>query len=488
MHSELAPASALCDGIVSNFIGGKWAPSASNEVDTDTDPARPSRELALVARSGREDAANALAVAAEAQREWGSQSPIARGQILLGGARVIRSRADKIASALTAEEGKPLGEAIAEVTRAAELLEATAGLAYAAHGEVFGRRRREQWLLTEHVPLGVVVVIAPWNFPFLIPAWKIAPALLAGNTVVFKPAGLTPLTAVHLVDALADAGTPPGVLNLVLGPGGELADALIQAPAAAVTFTGGNEAGAAVARLATERHLKFQLELGGNNPVLVLADADVDLAVREIVAGATSSTGQKCTATRRVFIASPLAAELSQRLREALGQVRLGPGSDRRTTVGPLVSAAAQSDFLDAIGRIDGVATTERFGRAPDEGFFVEPVLAMSGDPDDRLFADEIFGPLVSVFEVDGLADGIERCNATRFGLSASVFTSSVSAALAFADGVEAGMVHVNSQTTGAEPHIPFGGMKHSSSYSREVGRHGFEFFSQVKTVYLEGA
>jgi aldehyde dehydrogenase (NAD+) len=487
MPFELAPAAALDAGVLCNHIDGSWTLGADRQTALNHDPSDPTSALLEVTQSGPADADAALHAAAAAQAGWAATSPIARGQILLGAARIVRERSATIARALTVEEGKPLPEATGEVLRAAEVLEAFAGFAYLPSGEVFGRRRREQWLLTDHVPLGVVTVIAPWNFPFLIPAWKIAPALLAGNTVVFKPAGLTPLTAAYLVDALVSAGLPPGALNLVTGPGGVLGDALVRAPAAAVTFTGGNDTGAAIAQRAVAGHLKFQLELGGNNPVLVMPDADLDLTVREVVAGATGSTGQKCTATRRVYAHAAVRAELTTRLRAALGEVRLGPGLDPATTVGPLVSGPAQREFEQAAERLTSIASVERFGRGPTNGHFARPALVVGGDPNHALFREEIFGPLLSLFEVADLQEGIARCNDTPFGLSASLFSGRLATALEFADGVAAGMVHVNSQTTGSEPHLPFGGMKRSSSFSREVGRHGLEFFSQVKTVYLEG-
>jgi acyl-CoA reductase-like NAD-dependent aldehyde dehydrogenase len=487
MPSELAPAAALDGGVLCNHIDGAWTLGADGRTAPDHDPSDPASALLEVTESCPADAEAALHAAATAQPGWAATSPIARGQILLRAAGIVRERSAAVARALTVEEGKPLAEAIAEVLRAADVLEAFAGFAYLPTGEVFGRRRREQWLLTDRVPLGVVTVIAPWNFPFLIPAWKIAPALLAGNTVVFKPAGLTPVTAAHLVDALVEAGLPPGALNLVTGPGGILGAALVRGPAAAVSFTGGNDTGAAIAQRAVAGHLKFQLELGGNNPVLVMPDADLDLTVREIVVGAIGSTGQKCTATRRVYVHGAVQAELTVRLRAALGEVRLGPGLDPATTVGPLVSAAALREFEEAAERLTAIASVERFGRRPEAGHFAAPALAVGGDPDHALFRDEVFGPLLSLFEVADLQEGIARCNDTPFGLSASLFSSRLATALEFADGVAAGMVHVNSQTTGSEPHLPFGGMKRSSSFSREVGRHGLEFFSQVKTVYLEG-
>jgi acyl-CoA reductase-like NAD-dependent aldehyde dehydrogenase len=484
---ELAPSGALSDGVLCNHIAGQWQAPGGGELTDDTNPATPAQVLVRVVRSLEADAQAALHSAAEAQQGWGATSPLQRAAVLRRAATLLAERAETIALAMTLEEGKPLAEARAEVGRAVEVIDATAALVYRPTGEVFASRRTEQWLMTNHVPLGVAVVITPWNFPVLIPVWKVAPALLAGNSVVLKPAEVTPLTASHLVAAFHDAGLPPGVLNVLFGSGSRLGPALLQAPAAAVSFTGGNEAGTAIAVAAVRSHMKFQLELGGNNPVVVLSDADLDVAVREIVAGAVSATGQKCTATRRVYADHDALPDLLDGLRATLASKTLAPGTDPRCDVAPLVSATAREDYLAAVDRVGRIATVERFGDLPEDGFFVCPALATGGDPGAPEFREEVFGPLVSAFGIDDLEEGIRRCNATPYGLSASLFSSSVKSALRFAEAIDAGMIHINSQTTGSEPHIPFGGMKHSSSFSREIGRHGLEFFSQVKTLYLEG-
>jgi acyl-CoA reductase-like NAD-dependent aldehyde dehydrogenase len=485
--ADLAPAQATEDGALLNHIAGEWLTGTGLDLIADIDPAHPTEPLMSVVRSGPAEAERALRAAADAQPAWNDTPPLARAEILRRAAELMRARADTIALAMTSEEGKPLAEARAEVQRTAELIDATAALVYQPNGELYASRRREQWLMTMRAPLGVVVAITPWNFPLLIPAWKITPALLAGNAVVFKPAELTPLTAAHLVEVLREAGLPPGVLNLVYGEGSRLGPELLRPPAVAVSFTGGTETGRVIAEAAVDHHMKFQLELGGNNPVLVLADADLDLAAREIVAGAISGTGQKCTATRRVFVERPVADDLLDRVRTVLAAVCLAPGADPACNVGPLVSERARADFEAAVEQVEAIADLERFGDLPDEGFFVAPALALGGDPDAEIFRNEIFGPLTALFAVEDLDEGIRRCNDTPFGLSASLFSGSLACATEFSRRVDAGMIHINSQTTGAEPHLPFGGAKLSSSYSREVGRHGLEFFSQVKTVYLEG-
>jgi len=485
--ADLVPAGSVIDGVLCNYVGGRPKEPRGSEVFDNVNPASPRQRLIQVVRSTVGEAREAVAAAAAARTSWSSLTPLQRADVLRRSARLLSERADTVALAMTLEEGKPVAEARGEVARAVEVIDATAALVYQPTGEIFAPRRPEQWLMTNHVPLGVVVIIAPWNFPVLIPAWKIAPALLAGNTVVVKPAELTSLTASHLVSVFHEAGVPPGVLNVVYGSGSQIGPALLAPPAAAVSFTGGNEAGTAIALAAVSAHMKFQLELGGNNPVLVLADADLDVAVREIVAGAVSATGQKCTATRRVFAERDVLPDLVDGVRASLASKRLAPGTDPNCDVAPLVSDGARGDYLAAVARLGRIADVEQFGDLPDDGFFVRPSIVTCGDVEAPEFGDEIFGPLMSVFAVDDLEEGIRRCNQTQYGLSASLFSASLASALRFTEGVDAGMIHINSQTTGGEPHIPFGGMKHSSSFSREVGRHGLEFFSQIKTVYLEG-
>jgi aldehyde dehydrogenase (NAD+) len=265
--------------------------------------------------------------------------------------------------------------------------------------------------------------------------------------------------------------------------------ALLRAPANAVTLTGGNASGLIVARAAVEHHLKYQLELGGNNPVLVLDDADLDLAAREIAAGAIGSTGQKCTATRRVYATERVYAELTERVAASIARMRLGHGINPDTHVGPLVSDVARDEFERAVADAESTgATVQRFGDVPEDGYFAAPTLVSDGDTDHPFFKEEVFGPMLSVFGVVDFDEGVARCNATAYGLSASLFSASTKTALAFAERIDAGMVHVNSQTTGAEPQVPFGGMKASSNFSRELGRVGLEWFTQIKSVYLEGS
>jgi aldehyde dehydrogenase (NAD+) len=292
---------------------------------------------------------------------------------------------------------------------------------------------------------------------------------------------------VAFTDILLQAGVHAGAINVVLGRGSVLGPVLLQAPAKAVTFTGGNAAGASVAQAAVKHHIKYQLELGGNNPALVMADADMDLVERELTQGAIASTGQKCTATRRVFVVDEVFDEVRERLERSFGSRRLGPGTDPDADVGPLVSADARRDFEASVEEAAGDgAHVRRFGDVPADGYYVQPSILIEPDSAAAYVRRETFGPMLSLMRVADYDEGVRACNDTEYGLSASVFSRSVRVAIDFANDVEAGMVHVNSQTPGAEPNMPFGGVKASSSFSREMGQHGLDWYTQLKAVYVD--
>lgn len=486
--AELVDGPFLHDGLLLNHIGGEWGPGTGGERSEDLDPAT-EQPLVQVTVSRADDARAALAAAAAAQPGWAATSVYERAAIFRRAASLIRERADLLAATMTYEEGKPLAEALGEAIRTAETLEVYAGLVYGPQGELMGSHKaRQMWAFTQKTPLGVVVAISPWNFPLLLPGAKIAAALITGNAVVLKPADPAPLTMAAFVSILVEAGVHPGAVNLVLGRGSTLGPALLQAPAAAVTFTGGDAAGQSVAQAAVAAHMKYQLELGGNNPALVLADADMELVTRELTAGAIGSTGQKCTATRRVYVVDAIFDEVSRRLRDAFGRKRLGPGIDPTTDVGPLVTAKALEEFEQSVAEAErGGADVHRFGTLPARGFFGAPTILLEPDNDADYVRRETFGPMVSLLRVADYAEGVERCNDTPYGLSASVFSRDIGAAIGFAHDIDAGMVHINSQTPGSEPNMPFGGMKGSSSYSREMGQHGLDWYTQLKSIYVEG-
>ena len=479
-------------GVFGNYINGEWRAASGGKTIENRNPANRDEVIAEFASSEAVDVEAALDAASDAYRTWRFSSPITRANILHKAANILESRIPDVGRELTREEGKTLKEGIGETTRAVQILRYFAGEAQQPSGEHYPSANPLTLLYTTREPLGVTAIVTPWNFPIAIPAWKIAPALAFGNTVVFKPASLTPLTAVRLVEALADAGLPPGVLNLVTGSASAIGDPLLRDPrVVAISFTGSNETGAALRKLAAERGAKLQLELGGKNPAIVLADADLDHALTHVINGAMMSTGQKCTATSRAIVDRRIADKFTTMLSERISGLKVGDPLANDTQIGPLVDDSSAR-------RVAGEVTAAKdagsellvggnvLGGDLERGAFVAPALFAGVDPSSRLGQDELFGPVLGVIPVDGIDEALAVANQVRFGLSASLFTRDLERALTFAREIEAGIVHVNSETAGAEPHVPFGGMKGSSSYSREQGKSSREFFTQIKTVYLD--
>jgi len=386
--------------------------------------------------------------------------------------------------------GKPISEALGETRRAASILRYWAGQTYEPVGEVFDSISARTRISTLRQPLGVVCAITPWNFPIAIPTWKIAPALAYGNTVVFKPASASPRTADHLVRALLDAGLPDGVLNLVYAFGEQVTTEWIRVPRVdAVSFTGSETVGRMLQIEATRVHLRVQLELGGKNAVVVADDADVELAADLIVRGAMSSAGQKCTATSRVVASRRIETPLTEALSRRISTLKIGDPLDTDTNVGPVVDDAARiriTSMVDAAiaagGRTVGTA------QVPSRGSYVPPtIIAGVTDPASRIAQEEVFGPVVAMLSADTLEEAIRIHNQVAYGLSGSIITQSLATAQIFIQAAQVGVVHVNGETAGAEPHVPFGGMKGSSSFSREQGRAAADFYTQTKTVYVDG-
>jgi acyl-CoA reductase-like NAD-dependent aldehyde dehydrogenase len=472
-----------------NLIAGQWVGAESGRQRPDVNPAKSSEILAEFPDSDAHDLQNATAAAAVAFPKWRSMSIVARGDILYRAAELLTTRAEIIGKDLVLEEGKTLPEAIGETMRAAAIFRYFAGEARQEIGEVYAATDPSTLLYTRRDPIGVVAVITPWNFPIAIPAWKIAPALIYGNTVVWKPADLTPLTAYHLTSALVDAGLPEGVLNTVFGRGSVLGPALTaDRQVRGISFTGSNGVGRSIAVAGAELGKKVQLEMGGKNAVVVLADADLDLAVEMTIRGAMRSTGQKCTATSRVIVEVPLLGDFTDALAERCRKLAVGNPLDSQTYMGPLASLEQQRTVLDyiQIGKEEGARLVTGGETLGTEGFFVAPTVFSDVDPNSRLATEEIFGPVVSIVPAANLSEAIALANTSRFGLSSAVFTRDIGKAMRFIDEIECGIVHVNSETAGAEPHVPFGGMKESSSNSREQGKAAREFYTQIKTVYFD--
>ena len=476
-----------------NYINGEWVTARSGETFENRNPANTDDLIGTFAASSAEDVEAAVSAAEAAFAGWRGTSPIARANILYKASEIIAARVNEIGAELTREEGKTLKEGIGETTRAMQILRYFAGEAQQPTGEHYPSLNPQTLLYTVREPLGVCAMITPWNFPIAIPAWKLAPALAFGNTVVLKPASHTPLCAVRLVEALHEAGIPKGVANLVTGSASAVGDPLVRDErVVAISFTGSNAVGNDLKMIATERGAKVQLEMGGKNPAIVLADADLDHAVQHLVTGAMWSTGQKCTATSRAIVDRRIADAVTEKLVSRVGSIVVGDPMAAETQVGPVIDRSAAERIAGDIdrGKTEGaevlVGGNRLSGNGLGKGHFVAPTLFGGVASESFLGQEELFGPVLGVIPVDSYDEAIAVANQVRFGLSASIFTRDLGRAMQFAREIQAGIVHVNSETPGAEPQVPFGGYKGSSSYSREQGKAAREFFTQTKTVYID--
>ncbi len=474
---------------LSSFVAGEWR--AGGERAEDLNPARPSEVVAETSLADASVTADAIAAAEAAFPAWSALPPPRRGEILRKAADVLDRATEEVGRDLAREEGKTLPEAIAETQRAVAVLRYFAGQTLEPDGEVYPSHSPATFLYARREPIGVVVAITPWNFPIAIPAWKLAPALAYGNCVVWKPAELVPLTGVHLLQAFREAGVPEGVLNLVVGRGSTIGDALVtDERVAAITFTGSNAVGRSIQRKALEHGAKVQLELGGKNPAVVLADANLEQAADQVARGAFLSAGQKCTATSRVIVERPVLEELGERLTEHAQSWTLGDPLDERTTIGPLASREqleTVGGYLD-LARSDAATILAGGERATElgEGYFVRPTVLTDVPRESKVVREEIFGPVAALLPADSYDEALALANDTPFGLTASLFTSDLDRALSFAREIRAGVVKINQETAGLEYQAPFGGMKASSSGSREQGKVARDFFTEWKTVYVD--
>jgi len=476
-----------------NFINGRWTDTKSGRRVPDVNPADVNEVIAEAPASTAEEAAEACDAAARAFQGWRATPAPVRGQILYKVQRRMEERRQELAEALTREEGKTISESRGEVQRAINVVEFFAGEARRITGETIPSELPNNFCYTVKQPVGPVAIITPWNFPIAIPIWKMTPALVAGNTVVFKPASLTPLTAALIVEIFEEAGLPPGVLNLVFGGGREVGDTIVRHPAIqAVSFTGSNEIGVALYGAAAARGIKCQCEMGGKNPIVILADADLDLAVESTLQGAFGSTGQRCTATSRAVVVESIASEFLERLEARTASLVIGNGMDPKTNIGPSVDESQLETVLSYVeaGRAEGARLVTGGDRMKDHGrehgFFVAPAIFDRVDPGMRIAQEEIFGPVLSLIRVPDAGAALDVANGVRFGLSASIYTSDVSSMYRFVDRLEAGIIHVNSPTVGGEAHIPFGGMKATGVGLREMGRVAIDFYTELKVVYVD--
>lgn len=474
-----------------NWINGEWVAASSGERRPVVNPSDTDDIVGEAAWSSVEDLRAATKAAHDAFAQWRALPPPSRARILAKAGDILSGRLNEVATLLSREQGKPILEARGEVQRGVDLLHYYAGEGWREIGDVIPSAAPDTLLFTVREPLGVVGVITPWNFPIAIPLWKSAPALIYGNTVVLKPASDAPLCALALAEVFHEAGMPPGVFNVVTGSGGSLGDALVQDELVrAVTFTGSNQVGTGIASQAASRGIKYQLEMGGKNAAIVLADANLDQAAQIIISGAMRFAGQKCTATSRVIVERSVLEPLSQRIVELAKTIAIRKATDEEAYLGPVVNRRQQESVLSYIEIGKGEGELLCGGGVPrgaeyDKGYFVEPTVFGNVSPDARIAQEEIFGPVVALVPVDSVDEAISVANNVPFGLSCSIFTNNLNAAMEYVRRIEVGMVRVNAETAGVEFQAPFGGYKASSSYSREQGRAAIEFFTQTKTVTI---
>jgi aldehyde dehydrogenase (NAD+) len=478
--------------IYQNYVGGAWVISTTSRRMPNINPADTNDILGETPLSTKDEAISAAAIAHEAFQEWRRVSAPKRGAIVARAAQLLSERRETIARTLTHEEGKLLSESRGELQRSVNITEFTAAEGRRLKGATIPLELPNNFGYTTKVPRGVCALITPWNFPVAIPVWKIAPALVAGNTIVFKPSPFTPATSALLMQCFIDAGVPAGVLNMVHGDG-EVGSALIDHPAVkAVSFTGSTPTGLAIYAQAAKRGIAVQCEMGGKNPVIVLEDADVDLAVAGVAAGAFGSTGQRCTATSRVILLHPVADAFLEKLVDVVSSMRLGNGMHDGVDMGPCVNEAQLKRVLEyiAIGKAEG-AELLCGGRQGTEGalangYFVQPTVFDRCHPKMRIAQEEIFGPVLSVFRVESFEEAMAVANDSPFGLTSSIYTRDGARMFRYIDEIETGMTHVNSPTLGGEAQVEFGGTKLTGIGPREMGTEVFDFYTETKIAYID--
>ena len=477
-----------------NYVGGQWVPAQTGKGFTTVNPADLRETIAEYAAGGAKDFAAALDTAHAAFPKWAATTAVSRGRILSKAGQILESRKAELAELLTREEGKTLAEATGEVQRAADIFRFAGGISYTLGGQTIPHEMPGNLLYTRREPLGVVGLITPWNFPIAIPAWKLVPALLCGNAVVLKPSSQAPAMALELARVLHEAGLPPGVLNVVTGEGRAFGQELATHSAVqALSFTGSKNVGANLYQAMAPRQLRTQLEMGSKNPTLVLADADLDLAVKLVAIAGFGLTGQACTATSRVIVERPVLDAFTDKLVALAKSWKVGPGLLPGVQMGPAVNAEELQGNFDAItqARVEGAELLWGGARLSDgdlaHGYFMQPTVLGNVKPAMKIAQEEVFGPVVGIIGVDGFDEAISVANGTAYGLSASLVTRDFKKAMQYAERIECGVVKVNQISTGLQLQAPFGGMKASSTDSfREQGTAALDFYSRTKTVYLD--
>jgi alpha-ketoglutaric semialdehyde dehydrogenase len=476
---------------VRNYIGGEWLQAREGREIEVRNPANLDELLGKGCLASAGHAGAAIEAASRTLHAWSTTPAPKRGEIVERAGDLLKAEMDDVARLLTREEGKTFADAKGEVYRAYNVMNYAAGQSRRVGGITIPSELPQNFAYTLRQPLGVVALITPWNFPIAIPAWKVAPALVAGNTVVFKPSSTTPLTAARLVEIFERAGLPAGVLNLLVGSSAEVGELLLRdRRIRGISFTGSSENGTQIYTACANRAIKAQCEMGGKNPVVVLEDADLDLAAGGIVSGAFGSTGQRCTATSRAILQESIADDLVAKIVERVLKWKVGNGLDPDVQMGPLVSdqqLKTVERYIE-IGEAEGAKVVAGGGRPSGvpRGYYIQPTVLDNVRPEFRVAREEIFGPVLSIIRAKDYEQALEFANLSDYGLTSSVYTNDARRVFDFCERIETGMVHVNSPTIGGEAQIPFGGMKSSGVGEREQGSTILDFYTDVKVVYID--
>lgn len=473
-----------------NLVHGQFAPAASGHTIDVNNPATQGDRVGRVPAMSRDDLAGVFDAAEMGAKAWRAAGHLARGRVLLEAAGLIRAEASELTDVIVAEMGKTRAEAAGEVAKAAEFFEYFGAMARLPFGELLPDARPSTFASQTREPLGIVLLITPWNDPLLTPARKLAPALMAGNAVIIKPASVTPLITLRLAEILNRAGVTAGALGTVTGLGADIGDALVSdRRIKGISFTGSTLVGIGLQRKLGGSGVRIQTEMGGKNATVVMDDADLDLVMPAVMGSTFGQTGQRCTATSRIIVQRGIASEVKRRLSDAVAALKVGPGGDASTDVGPSVSESAK---IDIEGRLrmalaDGATLISQATVPPEYagvGGFVAPTF-LAVERNHLIWSEEVFGPILGMIEVDTLEEAIEAVNDSNYGLSSAIFTKDLASAYAFIDGVETGQVSVNQPTSGWDVHQPFGGFKESGSAFKEQGLEALHFYTRVKTVAI---
>jgi acyl-CoA reductase-like NAD-dependent aldehyde dehydrogenase len=474
------------------FIAGEWVDAVGGETFESRNPAD-TRDLIGRFQSGTAaDVARAIRAAETAGLRWRRTPAPKRGEILYRFGALMAEHKERLARAMTREMGKVLTEARGDVQEGIDIAFLMAGEGRRLFGDTTPSELPDKWAMSIREPIGVAGIITPWNFPMAIPCWKMMPALVSGNTVVFKPSSDTPHCATLLVELMAEAGFPAGTVNLVTGPGAEVGDAIVASPdVPVISFTGNTETGRRLATQAATRLKRVSLELGGKNGIVVLGDADLDLATDGILWSAFGTTGQRCTAASRVIVEGSVVDQLLERVERRAKALKLGSGLEATTDVGPLVNAGALKKVTGymEVGRRDGELVTggrRGTGAGLEHGHFFEPTIFAGVAPMARIAQEEIFGPVLSVIPVDDYPAAVTALNQIRYGLSSAIFTRDANAAFRAMRDFETGIVYINAGTIGAETHLPFGGTKETGNGHREAGHAALDTYTEWKSIYVD--